>query len=116
MVKIFQGQHYVSQLTIRRAELEDFGSYGCEATNQLGYDYVRIELRQEGGELSWSPTKVLSKLAILEQTRLVDEEFWYVVIAVLSVLIILALLAFCFILGRRREKSNAELIKTANER
>ena len=48
MVKIFQGQHYVSQLTIRRAELEDFGSYGCEATNQLGYDYVRIELLQEG--------------------------------------------------------------------
>ena len=56
------------------------------------------------------------KLVILEQTSLVDEEFWYVVIAVLSVLIILALLGFCFILGRRREKSNAELIKTANER
>ena len=56
------------------------------------------------------------KLGILEQTSLVDEEFWYVVIAVLSVLIIFALLGFCFILGRRREKSNAELIKTANER
>ena len=56
------------------------------------------------------------KLVILEQTSLVDEEFWYVVIAVLSVLIIFALLGFCFILGRRREKSNAELIKTANER
>ena len=41
---------------------------------------------------------------------------WYVIIAVLSVLIILTLLGGCFILGRRREKSNAELIKNANER
>ena len=65
---------------------------------------------------SLSVSSMDCKLVILEQTSLVDEEFWYVVIAVLSVLIIFALLGFCFILGRRREKSNAELIKTANER
>ena len=41
---------------------------------------------------------------------------WYIIIAVLAVLIIIALLGFCFILGRRREKSNAELIKDANAR
>ena len=45
-----------------------------------------------------------------------DRELWYVVIAVLSVLIILTLLVGCFVFGRRREKSNAELIKCANER
>ena len=45
-----------------------------------------------------------------------DRELWYVIIAVLSVLIILTLLVGCFILGRKREKSNAELIKNANER
>ena len=47
-VRVTRGPHYVSQLTILQAELEDFVSYGCEATNQLGYDYVRIDLRQEG--------------------------------------------------------------------
>ena len=36
---------------------------------------------------------------------------WYIIISVLAVLIILALLGFCFLLGRRREKSNLELIK-----
>ena len=41
---------------------------------------------------------------------------WYVIICVLAVLIMLALLVLCFLLGRRREKSNAELIKDANER
>ena len=47
-VRVTRGPHYVSQLTILEAELEDFVSYGCEATNQLGYDYVRIDLHQEG--------------------------------------------------------------------
>ena len=47
-VRVSRGPQYVSQLTILQAELEDFVSYGCEATNQLGYDYVRIKLLQEG--------------------------------------------------------------------
>ena len=49
-VRVTRGPLYVSQLTILQAELEDFVSYGCEATNQLGYDYVRIELLQQGEE------------------------------------------------------------------
>ena len=52
-------------------------------------------------------------LDILEE---INEEMWYVIICVLAVLIMLALLGLCFLLGRRREKSNAELIKDANER
>ena len=52
-------------------------------------------------------------LDILEE---INEEMWYVIICVLAVLIMLALLVLCFLLGRRREKSNAELIKDANER
>ena len=47
-VRVSRGENYVSTLTVLQAELEDFVSYGCEATNQLGYDYVRIELLQEG--------------------------------------------------------------------
>ena len=50
---------------------------------------------------------------ILEE---INEEMWYIIISVLAVLIILALLGFCFLLGRRREKSNLELINDANER
>ena len=42
------GTEYVSQLVIAAATAEDFVSYGCEATNKLGYDYVRIELSQQG--------------------------------------------------------------------
>ena len=107
------GTEYVSQLVIAAATAEDFVSYGCEATNMLGYDYVTMQLRKSGIKLKiffWS--RYISYY-ILEEF---NEEMWYIIIAVLAVLIILALLGFCFILGRRREKSNAELIKDANAR
>ena len=61
----------------------------------------------------WGQTVAASIFVLDEQ---LDKELWYVIIAVLSVLIILTLLVGCFLLGRRREKSNAELIKCANER
>ena len=61
----------------------------------------------------WGQTVAASIFVLEEQ---LDKELWYVIIAVLSVLIILTLLVGCFLLGRRREKSNAELIKCANER
>ena len=107
------GTEYVSQLVIAAATAEDFVSYGCEATNMLGYDYVTMQLRKSGIKLYiffWS--RYISYY-ILEEF---NEEMWYIIIAVLAVLIIIALLGFCFILGRRREKSNAELIKDANAR
>ena len=111
-VRVTQGMQYVSELVIRQADLDDFVSYGCEATNQLGYDYVRIELLQQGEAGTGRDQLTLHSIADEE----LDKELWYVIIAVLSVLIILTLLVGCFILGRRREKSNAELIKNANER
>ena len=42
------GHEYISQLVIAAADSDDFDSYGCEATNQMGYDYVRINLKQQG--------------------------------------------------------------------
>ena len=42
---------YVSQLVIAAATAEDFVSYGCEATNMLGYDYVTMQLRKSGIKL-----------------------------------------------------------------
>ena len=42
---------YVSQLVIAAATAEDFVSYGCEATNMLGYDYVTMQLRKSGTKL-----------------------------------------------------------------
>ena len=97
---------------IQNVEKDDFTSYGCEAANQMGYDYVRIELLQQGEAGTGRDQLTLHSIADEE----LDKELWYVIIAVLSVLIILTLLVGCFILGRRREKSNAELIKNANER
>ena len=47
-VRVTHGVKYVSELLILQADLDDFVSYGCEATNKLGYDYVRIELSQKG--------------------------------------------------------------------
>ena len=47
-VRVTHGLQYVSELVILQADSDDFVSYGCEATNQLGYDYVRIDLKQEG--------------------------------------------------------------------
>ena len=45
------GTEYVSQLVIAAATAEDFVSYGCEATNMLGYDYVTMQLRKSGIKL-----------------------------------------------------------------
>ena len=45
------GTEYVSQLVIAAATAEDFVSYGCEATNMLGYDYVTMQLRKSGTKL-----------------------------------------------------------------
>jgi len=91
------GYEYISELMIQNVEKDDFTSYGCEAANQMGYDYVRINLEQ------------------LE----FNNEIWYIIISVLVLLIILATFGFCFLLGRRRRvnaKTNAELIKEALER
>ena len=107
------GTEYVSQLVIAAATAEDFVSYGCEATNMLGYDYVTMQLRKSGIKLWIFFLSRYISYYILEEF---NEEMWYIIIAVLAVLIIIALLGFCFILGRRREKSNAELIKDANAR
>jgi len=92
------GYEYISELMIQNVEKDDFTSYGCEAANQMGYDYVRINL---------------------EQLEEFNKEMWYIIISVLVLLIILATLGFCFLLGRRRRgdaKTNAELIKEAHER
>ena len=45
-----------------------------------------------------------------------NEEFWYIIIGVLVILIIFALLGFCYILGRNKGASNEELMKAANMR
>ena len=45
-----------------------------------------------------------------------NEEFWYIIIGVLVILIIFALLGFCYILGINKGASNEELMKAANMR
>ena len=42
------GAEYISELVIARAGAGDFVSYGCRATNSMGYDYVRINLSKKG--------------------------------------------------------------------
>ena len=42
------GEEFVSELVITSANNEDFVSYGCRATNAMGYDYVRINLNKKG--------------------------------------------------------------------
>ena len=37
---------------IQNVEKDDFTSYGCEAANQMGYDYVRINLEQLGNQIN----------------------------------------------------------------
>ena len=44
------GYEYISELMIQNVEKDDFTSYGCEAANQMGYDYVRINLEQLGNQ------------------------------------------------------------------
>ena len=46
------GAEYISELVIARAEAGDFVSYGCRATNSMGYDYVRINLSKKGRQRS----------------------------------------------------------------
>ena len=39
--------------TIYNARLKDSGTYFCNASNTLGYDYYKTEIKIEPGELNW---------------------------------------------------------------
>ena len=41
----------ISTLVIEQTTEEDFGTYGCKASNEVGVTYATISLKQEGG---WS--------------------------------------------------------------
>ena len=52
MPSLGSGYEYISELMIQNVEKDDFTSYGCEAANQMGYDYVRINLEQLGNQIN----------------------------------------------------------------
>ena len=39
----------MSTLVIEETSEEDFGTYGCKASNEVGVTYASISLKQEGG-------------------------------------------------------------------
>ena len=39
----------ISTLVIEQTTEEDFGTYGCKASNEVGVTYANISLKQEGG-------------------------------------------------------------------
>ena len=39
----------ISTLVIDQTSEEDFGTYGCKASNEIGVTYANISLKQEGG-------------------------------------------------------------------
>ena len=106
------GDQLISQLTLTTDE-SDFVSYGCSAVNEMGSDYARIELVVNGNDCQYLIDNKIT--ADVVETEF-NEEFWYIIIGVLVILIIFALLGFCYILGRNKGVSNEELMKAANMR
>ena len=44
----------MSTLVIEQTSEEDFGTYGCKASNEIGVTYAKISLQQEGGRVIYS--------------------------------------------------------------
>lgn len=85
---------HVSELFVEHSDEHDFSSYGCKATNEVGSDYLVINLEEE---------KTLESFDIL-----------YIVIGIFAIVIILLLLILCIVLCKRRNRSNMKLIEVAN--
>merc|ERR1719154_331633 len=86
---------HISELFIEKADLADFANYGCKATNEIGSDYLVI--------------------TITEPETVKSSHILYIVIGVFAIVIILLLLTLCIVLSKRRNRSNMELIKAAND-
>ena len=44
----------ISTLVIEQASEKDFGTYGCKASNEVGFTYAIISLQEEGGRVIYS--------------------------------------------------------------
>ena len=44
----------ISTLVIEQTSEEDFGTYGCKASNEIGVTYANISLKQEGRRVIYS--------------------------------------------------------------
>lgn len=86
---------HVSELYIENADLSDFTTYGCKATNEIGSDFLVVSMKEIETEKS--------------------SHILYIVIGVFAIVIILLLLTLCIVLSKRRNRSNLELIKAAND-
>jgi len=87
---------YVSELFIENSADSDFSSYGCKATNEIGSDYLVINLAEEKIEESF--------------------DVLYIVIGIFAIVIILLLLTLFIVLCKRRNRSNMKLIEIANDK
>ena len=75
------GYEYISELMIQNVEKDDFTSYGCEAANQMGYDYVRINLEQLGNQIN---AILAPALTLWYKSETLNEKLCVISIAFLS--------------------------------
>jgi len=86
---------YVSELFIENSDESDFSSYGCKATNEIGSDYVVINMEEEKNGDSF--------------------DVLYIVIGIFAIVILLLLVTLVIVLSKRRNRSNMKLIEIAND-
>jgi hypothetical protein len=86
----------ISTLVIDQTSEEDFGTYGCKASNEIGVTYANISLKQEGS--NFDKNKIL-----------------YIMLGgfALATLILLAIL--CIILYKRRKRSNLKYLRAVKQ-
>jgi len=86
----------MSTLVIERTSEEDFGTYGCKASNEVGVTYASISLKQEGS--NFDKNKLL-----------------YIMLGgfALATLILMAIL--CVILYKRRKRSNLKYLRAVKQ-
>ena len=103
---------HVSELFINRADLSDFGSYGCKATNEIGSDYLVITMEQEGME---TKVRINIQMFLFFSEIVESSEILYIVIGIFSIVILLLLLTLCIVLSTRRNRSNMKDVKAVND-
>jgi len=86
----------ISTLVIEQTTEEDFGTYGCKASNEVGVTYANISLKQEGS--NFDKNKIL-----------------YIMLGVFALATLILLAILCIILYKRRKRSNLKYLRAVKQ-
>jgi len=86
----------ISTLVIEQTSEDDFGTYGCKASNEIGVTYANISLKQEGS--NFDKNKIL-----------------YIMLGGFALATLILLVILCIILYKRRKRSNLKYLRAVKQ-